>query len=208
VVLITPPALLLGTWLARASFVGKSLVSTLLLLPLVLPPVVTGYGLLALFGHQGLLSPALSPLGLEIAFTRWAAVVAAAVVGFPLLILMVRSAVEHVDPRYEHVAKTLGHSRWSTWLRVTLPLAAPGLAAGWVLAFARALGEFGATAIFAGDRPSETRTLALAVYALYEQPGGQTGAWQLAGISALICLASLVAYERLNAAQRRRASDR
>lgn len=208
VLLITPPALAAGTWLARSRLPGKWLVSTVLLLPLVLPPVVTGYGLLALFGRNGWLAPVLNPLGLDLAFSRWAAVVAAAVVGFPLLILMVRGAIEAVDPRYEQISRTLGRGRWSTWVRVTLPLALPGLAAGWVLAFARALGEFGATAIFAGDRPTETRTLALAVYALYEQPGGAASAAWLAGISVVLCLAALVGYERLNAWQRRRVQDR
>lgn len=181
------PALGLGWLLARRQFRGKALINTLCLSPLVLPPVVTGWLLLRLF----------STAGLNIAFTRWAAVIAAAVVGFPLLLILIRGAIESVDLRYPQVAQTLGLTPLEAFRKVTLPLALPGIAAGCVLAFSRALGEFGATAMFAGDQPDETRTLALAVYALMEQPGGEQSAATLVGISVAITLVALLVYERL-----------
>ncbi|RMG17162.1 MAG: molybdate ABC transporter permease subunit [Planctomycetota bacterium] len=203
VALSLPWALGLGALLARREFFGKALLNTLLLSPLVLPPVVTGYLLLRLCGRNG----PLGAFGLEVAFTRWGAVVAASVVGFPLLLLTVRSAFESVDPRYEQLAQTLGLHPLAAFARVTLPMALPGLVAGCVLAFARALGEFGATAVLAGDVPGETRTLALAVFALYEEPGGEEDARVLVWISLGLCLVALVGAERLTAAQRRRARE-
>ena len=202
------PGLLLGTLLARRSFPGKSLLSTALMAPLVLPPVVVGYLLLRLLGRSGPLAPRLEAVGLQVAFSRWGAVVAAAVVGFPLLVLMIRQAIESVDPRYEQLARTLGCSPLQAFFRVTLPMAAPGVAAGCVLAFARALGEFGATAVLAGDLPGETRTLALAIYALYEQPSGEAAATTLANVSLVLCAVALLGYEVLSRAQRRRIEDR
>lgn len=201
------PALALGWWMARHEFVGKTLVSTFLLTPLVLPPVVTGYLLLSLFGRNGVFAPALEMVGWEVAFTRWGAVVASAVVGFPLLILMTRLAIESVDPRYEELAQTLGCRPLEAFLKVTVPMAAPGLAAGAVLAFARGLGEFGATAVLAGDVAGETRTLSLAVYALYEQPGGEDEASRLVYASLALCLLALFGYERLSRLQKRRIAD-
>lgn len=191
------PALALGWLLARRRFRGKAIISTLCLSPLVLPPVVTGWLLLRLF----------SAAGLDIAFTRWAAVLAAAAVGFPLLLILIRGAIESVDVRFPQVAQTLGLSPLEAFRKVTLPLALPGIAAGCVLAFSRALGEFGATAMFAGDQPGETRTLALAVYALMEQPGGESGATTLVIISVAITLISLLAYERLVWHGQRRRED-
>jgi molybdate transport system permease protein len=187
------PALGLGWLMARRQFRGKALVSTLCLAPLVLPPVVTGWLLL-----QGLMA-----LGIPVAFTRWAAVLAAAVVGFPLLLILTRQAIESVDIRYPQLAETLGLTPLDAFLRVTLPMALPGIAAGCVLSFSRALGEFGATAMIAGDQPGETRTLALAVYALAEQPGGTEAAARLVFISIALTLAALLLYERLVWRQRR-----
>jgi len=181
------PALGLGWLLARRQFRGKAILNTLCLSPLVLPPVVTGW--LLLVGMES--------IGLPLAFTRWAAVIAAAAVGFPLLLILIRSAIEAVDNRYELMAQTLGLSPLAAFRRVTLPMALPGIAAGCVLAFSRALGEFGATAMVAGDQPGETRTLALAVYALVEHPGGETAAGQLVAISVAITLVALLVYERL-----------
>ena len=181
------PALGLGWLLARRQFRGKALLNTLCLSPLVLPPVVTGWLLLV----------GIEALGLPLAFTRWAAVIAAAAVGFPLLLILIRSAIEAVDRRYELMAQTLGLSPLAAFRRVTLPMALPGIAAGCVLAFSRALGEFGATAMVAGDQPGETRTLALAVYALVEHPGAESAAGQLVAISVVITLAALLVYERL-----------
>jgi molybdate transport system permease protein len=175
--------------------------------PLVLPPVVTGYLLLKVFGRNGVLAPVLEAAGVQVAFTRWGAVIAAAVVGFPLLLILVRQAIESVDVRYPAIAQTLGLSPLQAFWRVTLPMALPGIAAGCVLAFARALGEFGATAMIAGDQPGETRTLALAVYALAEVPGGEDAAATLVWISLGLCAVALVAYERLVWRQRRRTSE-
>ena len=181
------PALGLGWLLARRQFRGKALLNTLCLSPLVLPPVVTGW--LLLVGMEA--------IGLPLAFTRWAAVIAAAAVGFPLLLILIRSAIDSVDRRYERMAETLGLSSMEAFRRVTLPMALPGIVAGCVLAFSRALGEFGATAMVAGDQPGETRTLALAVYALVESPGGEAAAGTLVLISVAITLIALLVYERL-----------
>ncbi|MEM6995787.1 MAG: molybdate ABC transporter substrate-binding protein, partial [Myxococcota bacterium] len=137
------PAVALGWLLARRQFVGKSILSTVLLTPLVLPPVVVGFGLLETFGRGGPLAGIVTALGIPVAFTQFGAVVAASVVGFPLLVLMSRLAIEAVDVRYEQLAQTLGLTPFQAFVRVTLPMALPGLAAGCVLAFARALGEFG-----------------------------------------------------------------
>lgn len=198
------PAVALGWLLARREFIGKSLVSTVLMAPLVLPPVVTGFALLELFGRGGPLYPLLSWLGLEVAFTQLGAVVAASVVGFPLLVLMSRLAIESVDTRYEKIAQTLGLTPLRAFMRITLPMALPGLLAGCVLAYARALGEFGATIVLASDVPGQTRTLALAIFALYEQPGSQPQAQQLVWISIAVCGLALLAYEWLGRVQKRR----
>ncbi len=201
------PAIVLGWAMARREFWGKSLLSIILMAPLVLPPVVTGYLLLKVFGRHGVMGPVLEALGLQVAFTRWGAVVAAAVVGFPLLLILVRQAIESVDVRYPAIAQTLGLTPMRAFLRVTLPMAMPGIAAGCVLAFARALGEFGATAMIAGNQPGETQTLALAVYALAEVPGGEDDAAILVWISLGLCALALLAYERLVWSQRRRVME-
>ena len=191
------PALGLAWLMARRQFPGKALVNTLSLSPLVLPPVVTGR----------LLLKGAHACGLGVAFTPWAAVIAAAVVGFPLLLILTRGAIEAVDVRFEQQAETLGYSALGAFVRVTLPMALPGIAAGAVLAFARALGEFGATAMFAGDQPNQTRTLALGVYAAAELPGGEAAALKLVGISIAVTLVALLIYERLVWRQRRRLED-
>jgi molybdate transport system permease protein len=201
------PAVGLGWLMARREFWGKSLLSTVLMAPLVLPPVVTGYLLLKAFGRGGMFTPLVEAIGIEVAFTRWGAVVAAAVVGFPLLLILVRQAIESVDIRYPAIAQTLGLSPLHAFMRITFPMALPGIIAGCVLAFARALGEFGATAMIAGDQPGETRTLALAVYALAEVPGGEDAAATLVWISMGLCAVALVAYERLVWRQRRRTME-
>lgn len=195
-----PVAVAVGWVLARKRFVGRTLLVTLLMVPLVLPPVVTGYVLLRALGRDG---PA-AAIGLEIPFTLAGAVVAAFVVGLPLYVLAARHAFEAVDPRYEEVAWTLGVPPWRTFLRITFPLAAPGIVAGAVLAFARALGEFGATAVLAGNIEGETRTIALAVYTLLETPGADDGIAVLVWSSIGISLAAIAGYEAFNRWQRRR----
>jgi molybdate transport system permease protein len=198
------PAVLVGRWLALRDVPGKSLVTAAVLVPLVLPPVVTGLLLLDLLGRQGPVGALLEPLGLRITFTFAGAAIAAAVVGFPLYVLAIRQAMEAIDPRYEEVAATLGDPPWTAFRRVVLPLALPGIAAGAVLAFARALGEFGATVVLAGNMEGRTRTIALAVYALLDAPGRDPALRWLVGASLFLAFGSLAAYEALVRWQRRR----
>lgn len=202
------PAVGVGWLLARRTFPGKTLVTTLVLAPLVLPPVVTGFLLLALLGREGPLAAPLAALGVSVPFTPAAPVLAALAVGFPLYVVAVRGAFEAVDPRYEEVSWTLGTPPFRTFLRVSMPLALPGVAAGAVLAFARALGEFGATIVLAGNVEGRTRTIALAVYTLLESPGSRGRMWGLVGASVAVSLAALAGYEALSRRQRRRLEDR
>ena len=154
-----------GWFLARRSFRGRDWLDALFNLPLVLPPTVSGYYLIVLLGRRGLLGEPLYELtGWSVPFTWIAAVIAAGVMAFPLMVRAARVAFEELDPRHELAAATLGHGPWSTFLRVSLPLARRGLTAGVVLAFARALGEFGATLMLAGNIPGRTQTLPLAIY--------------------------------------------
>jgi len=197
------PAVWLGWILARKNFFGKSLLATVALVPLVLPPVVTGFLLLSLLGSQGPLGGWFAGLGIPIPFTLLGATLAAFTVGFPLYVVSVRNAFQVVDPSYEEVSWTLGRRPWPTFLRVTFPLAIPGIAAGAVLAFARALGEFGATVVLAGNVEGSTRTIALAVYTLLESPQGREAIWILVGASVLLSLLALLGYEALSRRQRR-----
>ncbi|MBW2462070.1 MAG: molybdate ABC transporter permease subunit [Deltaproteobacteria bacterium] len=197
-----PVAVAAGWLLARRHFIGKTALSTLLLAPLVLPPVVTGFLLLEAFGARG-------PLGaLDVPFTLSAAVLAAFTVGLPLYIMAARNAFEAVDPHYEEVSVSLGVSPWATFRRITLPLALPGILAGAVLTFARALGEFGATTVLAGNIEGETRTMALAVYTLLEMPEGDEGITFLAWVSIAIAFVALAGYELTVRWQRRRLETR
>lgn len=188
---ILPFGLALGWLLARRDWFGKSLVETLVALPLVVPPVATGLILLKLFGRRGPLGAVLEQrLGLEIVFTWLGVVLATAVMSFPLLVRAARVAFEGVDPRLEHVARTLGAGRWRVLATITLPLAARGLVAATLLAFARALGEFGATIMVAGYIPGKTATLSLSIYHLV-QLGRDTEALGLLVISVAIAFASV-----------------
>lgn len=198
------PAVVLGRWLAVREVPGKSLVTAALLVPLVLPPVVTGLLLLELFGHDGWFGAPLGAVGVRIPFSLLGAVLAAAVVGFPLYVIAIRQAFEAIDPRYEEVAMTLGDPPRRVFVRVALPLALPGIAAGAVLAFARGLGEFGATVVVAGNIEGRTRTIALAVYTLLDAPGEHPMLGQLVLASVALAIGSLVAYEALLRWQRRR----
>lgn len=186
---------------------GRALLESLVSLPLVLPPTAIGLALLLLLGRNGPLGAWLQGrLGWEIPFTRAAAVLAAAVMSFPLLVRSTRSALEEVDPRLLGVARTLGRGPLSTFLTVHLPLAWRGLLAGAVLAFTRALGEFGATVVVAGNIPGRTRTLALALFQ-HIQMGRDGAALRLAALSAVLAFVALFAAERL-ARRRERALDR
>ena len=199
-----PPGVLLGWLLARCHFRGKALLDGMLHLPLVLPPVVTGYVLLILFGRRGFLGAWLyDALGMQFAFTWKGAVMASAVVGFPLMLRSIRLAIESVDQRLERVARTLGAGPLRAFTSVTLRLAAPGVWVGALLTFARSLGEFGATITFASNIAGETRTLPLAIYTFLNQPGGETPAARLVIISALVSLGALVASEAVARRMRR-----
>ena len=190
-----PPAVALGWLLARRDFPGKFLLDGLCHLPLVLPPVVTGYLLLRLFGRRGLLGPLLDGLGLPLVFDWKGAALASAVVAFPLSLRAVRLAIEDVDPRLEGVARTLGAGPVRAFFTVTLPLAASGLWVGALLAFARSLGEFGATITFVANIPGQTRTIPLAIYTSLNQPGGEEAALRLVWISVAVSLAALLGSE-------------
>jgi molybdate transport system permease protein len=188
-----PLALALAWLMSRKRFPGRLLLEALLFLPLILPPVVTGYALLALFGRHGPLGEALGALGIVVAFRWTGAVIAAAVMGFPLLVLTIRVAFDNVDSRLESAAETLGAGAWRRFATITLPLSLRGIAAGCVLAFARAFGEFGATISFVSNIPGETRTLPIAIYELLNTPGGMPGVRRLALVSLVVALAASAA---------------
>lgn len=187
--------------LARRRFWGRGLVDLLVTLPLILPPTVTGYYLIVLLGRRGLLgAPLFAATGWSIAFTWYAAVVAATVMALPLLVRTASAAIESVDRDLERAAYTLGRSEWRTALEVTLPLARNGLIAGLVLAFARALGEFGATLMLAGNIPGKTATVPLAIYTAV-QTGETSEALALVGLLTLLSCAVLVLAGRLGPAR-------
>ena len=188
---ILPLGLALGWLLARRRFPGSTLLETWLYLPLVMPPVATGLLLLRLFGRRGWLGGLLErALGLEIVFTWRAVVLAAAVMSFPLLLRAARVAIQEVDPRLEQIARTLGASEARVFWTVTLPLAKRGVLSGVVLAFARALGEFGATILVAGNIPGRTSTLSLSIYQAV-QLGHDGTAYRLLAISTLIAFVAV-----------------
>lgn len=190
--LIAVPGIVIGWLLARIRFPGKALVDGLVHLPLVLPPVVPGYLLLLLLGRQGPIGRWLyETWGIALAFTWQGAVVASALMAFPLMVRAVRLAVTLVEPRLEEAARTLGAGPLRVWLTVTVPLSLPGILTGLVLAFARSLGEFGATVTFVGNVAGETRTLPLAIYTYTQIPGGDGPALRLVVISILLALAAL-----------------
>jgi molybdate transport system permease protein len=200
-----PVAYALAYALARGRFPGRTLLDIAVHLPLVLPPVVTGYALLLLFGPRGPLGEALVSVGFEVAFRWTGAAIAAAVMALPLTVRAMRLSIEAVDAKLEGAARSLGASRWRAFLAVTLPLSLPGILAGAVLGFAKALGEFGATITFVSNIPGETRTLPLAIYTLLQSPGGDAAVLRLSAISVAIAVAALVASELLarRAAQHR-----
>ena len=191
-----PVAIWIAWILARKDFVGKAWVSALIHLPLVLPPVVTGYLLLIAFGRNGPIGSLLEQLfGITLAFRWTGAALAAAIMGFPLMVRAIRLAIEAVDPRLEDAAATLGAPRWSVFVRVTLPLAFPGVLAGTVMGFAKAMGEFGATITFVANIPGETQTLPSAIYALLQIPGQEGPAAQLVLWALLISVGAVLASE-------------
>lgn len=202
--LALPPAVLVAGWLAHGRGPWRGLLEVLVLLPLVLPPVVTGWLLLVLFSPRGALGRALESVGMPVAFHWLGAVVAAAVVGFPLLVMLVRSALSAVDRDLVAVARTLGLSRSAAFFRVTLPLAWPGILAGACLCFARGLGEYGATIVLAGHVPGETTTLPVELMAAMERPGAEVQVLSLVGASLTLALAAVLAHRASQSRHRQR----
>ena len=191
-----PIAVAVAWVLARRNFWGKSLLDGVVHLPLVLPPVVTGYALLVLFGRRGLFGGFLADhLGLVFSFRWTGAALAAGVMGFPLMVRAIRLSIEAIDVRVEQAAATLGAPPFWVFATVTLPLAARGIVAGAVLAFAKALGEFGATITFVSNIPGQTQTIPSAIYAYTQTPGGEAGALKLSLVAATIALGALVLSE-------------
>jgi len=193
-----PLAIGVAWLLARHEFPGKTLLDTFVHLPLVLPPVVIGYFLLVLFGTQGPLGGWLhETLGVRLIFTRWGAALAAAVMSFPLVVRAIRLALEAVDRGLEAAARTLGASRTDVFLRITLPLMLPGIVSGSIVAFAAALGDFGATITFVGNVQGETQTLSLAIYSLTQTPGAEAAAARLVLVALAMAVGALFASELL-----------
>ena len=193
-----PLGVLAAFVLARTEFWGKSLVNGLVYLPLVLPPVVTGYFLLILFGRRGPVGAWLyETLNVSLSFRWTGAALASAVMGFPLLVRAVRLSIEGVDRRLEQAAETLGANAFWILLTVTLPLTVPGILAGFFLSFGRSLGEFGATITFVSNIPKETQTLPLAIYTFTQVPGGDAPALRLAAISVVLSLLALIGSDLL-----------
>jgi molybdate transport system permease protein len=194
-----PLATATGWFLARKSFRGKSILEGFLHLPLVLPPVTTGYLLLLIFGTKGFIGSFLNEFfGIKIAFSFYAAVIASIVVSFPLVTRAVKLAVELVDQKYEVAASTLGASNLKVFFTITLPLAFPGVISGFILCFARSLGEFGATITFAGNIAGETQTLPLAIYSTMQMPGQEMLTFRLVLVSVIISLVAMIGAEVLN----------
>lgn len=192
------PGILLGWLLARKNFHGKLLIESLVYAPLVMPPVVTGYLLLVLCGRNGPVGGWLSrAFGWQLIFTWQGAALASAVMALPLMVRAVRLAIELVDRRLEEAASVLGYSPWRVFRQITLPLARSGIFAGLLLAFARSLGEFGATITFAGNIQGMTQTLPLAIYSALQMPGGESAAARLSVLSLLLSLAALAVSEGL-----------
>lgn len=190
------PGIALGWLLARRTFPGRALLNAVVHLPLVLPPVVLGYILLVLFSRNGPLGAPLDALfGIRFAFSQAGVVLACAVVSFPLLVRSIRQSAEAADPRLEAAARSLGASELRIFLTVTLPLMAPGIVAGMTLAFARAVGEFGATITFAANIPGQTQTLPLALFTVTQSPGGEDQALRLCILSLGLAGGALLASE-------------
>ena len=203
-----PVALAIALLLARGRFFGRPVLDALTQLPLVLPPVATGFALLLLFGREGAIGRPLSRLGIVLAFHWTGAALAAGVMALPLMIRPIRQAIEAIDPQLEEAARSLGAGPLACFARITAPLAAPGFIAAAILGFARALGEFGATVTFAAAIPGETLTLPTDIYQATQTPGDERHALLLCGVAALIALAAVFASEpialRLDAGRRRR----
>jgi molybdate transport system permease protein len=208
-VLSLPLGIFVAYALARWRFPGREVLNGLVHLPLILPPVVTGYLLLLAFGRKGVVGQYLDQwFGVVLAFRWTGAVLAAAVMAFPLMVRAIRLAIEAVDPKLEEAAGTLGASRPWVFATVTLPLILPGVIAGAILAFAKAMGEFGATITFVSNIPGQTQTLPSAIYAFLQVPGGDAQAWRLVVVAIVVAMAALLLSESLGRAVARRISGR
>lgn len=181
--------------LARWSFPGKTLLNGAVYLPLILPPVVTGYLLLVTFGTRGPVGSLLAEVGIVFAFRWTGAALAAGIMAFPLMVRAIRLSIEAVDPKLEAAAATLGAPRLFVFATVTLPLILPGIIAGAILGFAKAMGEFGATITFVSNIPGETQTLPSAIYTFLQVPGGEPAAFRLVVISVIVAMVALIAAE-------------
>lgn len=191
-----PLGILVAYALARREFAGKQVLNGLVHLPLILPPVVTGYLLLLAFGRRGMVGQYLDQwFGIVLAFRWTGAAVAAAVMAFPLMVRAIRLAIEAVDPKLEAAASTLGASRPWVFVTITLPLILPGVIAGAILAFAKAMGEFGATITFVSNIPGQTQTIPSAIYAFLQVPGGDVAAGRLVIVAVVIAMAALLVSE-------------
>jgi molybdate transport system permease protein len=192
----TPLGIAVAWLLARRNFWGKSLLDALIHLPLVLPPVVTGYLLLLSFGRKGPVGEFLDHyFGIVFSFRWTGAALACGVMSFPLLVRPMRLSIEAIDRKLEQAAGTLGATPWQVFFTVTLPLALPGILAGMIMGFAKALGEFGATITFVSNIPGETQTISSAIYSLIQTPDGDAAALRLVIISAVMAIGALVASE-------------
>ena len=199
VVVSLPIAFGLAYVLARVEFILKPIISALVLMPLVLPPVVTGFLLLLAFGKTGPVGQLLDQwFGITVTFKWTGAVIAAAVMGLPLMVMGMRISIESVDRRLEMAARTLGAGPWRTFFTVTLPLSVPGILAGSILCFARSFGEFGATITFVSNIPGETRTLPIAIYALLQTPSGDSAALALSLVAIAVSLVAIIGAELFN----------
>ena len=192
-----PIAFALAWLLARVAFPGKILIDAAIHLPLVVPPVVTGWVLLLAFAPNGPVGGWLQGFGITVLFRWTGAAIAAGVMALPLMVRAMRLSIEAVDRRLEQAARTLGAGRLRVFWTITLPLSIPGVLAGAVLGFARSIGEFGATITFVSNVPGETQTLPLAIYSALQQPGGDAMVWRLSAISVALSLIALVASELL-----------
>lgn len=199
-----PLGILVAYALARWRFPGRGLLNVLVHLPLVLPPVVTGYLLLLTFGRRGMVGQFLEQIGIVLAFRWTGAALAAAIMGFPLMVRAIRLAIEAVDPKLEQAASTLGAPRIWVFVTITLPLILPGILAGMVLGFAKAVGEFGATITFVSNIPGQTQTLPSAIYAFLQVPGGEASALRLVLVAVVIAISALLLSEWLARAVARR----
>ncbi|EZP51861.1 MULTISPECIES: molybdate ABC transporter permease subunit [Sphingomonas] len=199
-----PPAFALAWLLARVRFPGKVLVDALVHLPLVVPPVVTGWLLLLAFAPAGPVGSLLQHwFGISVLFRWTGAAIAAAIMALPLMVRAMRLSIEAVDAGLENAARTLGAGPWRVFWTLTLPLSLPGVLAGAVLGFARSIGEFGATITFVSNVPGETQTLPLAIYSALQQPGAEATVWRLSGIAVAVSFAALLASEWLTRRVRR-----